>query len=546
VAETRGGRQAASPRAGAAGLLDDDGAMALALEQARQAADLGEVPVGAVVLDADGRLLASGHNRTILDRDPTAHAEVVALRAAARRLDNYRLTGARLYVTLEPCAMCLGAMFHARLAEIVYGAPDPKTGACGGVVDLSVQPRLNHHARVRGGVRAQACGDLLRGFFRARREAARAARNGPTAAPVPPARPVLVSAAAQAAASLSQDDSPMPKQKPASAASSSSHSHPVAAGEHTHLVCADPDCGAHGVHEQPSGIYLISPSGAVANPEALDLAAQRLRAMGFRTSVDRTALAVHERFAGTDRQRLACIQRALKQKHPIVMATRGGYGLSRLLPHIDWQAVADSGKTFIGQSDFTAFNLALLARTGAVSLAGPTAVFDFGGKKVDDLTQALFQETLSGELEILSFESPDADPVDARGILWGGNLAMVASLVGTPYLPDIRGGILFLEDVSEHPFRIERMLTQLWHAGILDKQHAIVLGQFTDYRLAPHDNGYDMDAVVRWLRKTVRVPVVTGLPYGHVKVKATLPVGARVGIATEDGMAHLVLREHGH
>jgi muramoyltetrapeptide carboxypeptidase len=546
VAEARGGRQAASPRAGAAGLLDDDGAMALALEQARQAADLGEVPVGAVVLDADGRLLASGHNRTILDRDPTAHAEVVALRAAARRLDNYRLTGARLYVTLEPCAMCLGAMFHARLAEIVYGAPDPKTGACGGVVDLSVQPRLNHHARVRGGVRAQACGDLLRGFFRARREAARAARNGPTAAPVPPARPVLVSAAAQAAASLSQDDSPMPKQKPASAASSSSHSHPVAAGEHTHLVCADPDCGAHGVHEQPSGIYLISPSGAVANPEALDLAAQRLRAMGFRTAVDRTALAVHERFAGTDRQRLACIQRALKQKHPIVMATRGGYGLSRLLPHIDWQAVADSGKTFIGQSDFTVFNLALLARTGAVSLAGPTAVFDFGGKKVDDLTQALFQETLSGELEILSFESPDADPVDARGILWGGNLAMVASLVGTPYLPDIRGGILFLEDVSEHPFRIERMLTQLWHAGILDKQHAIVLGQFTDYRLAPHDNGYDMDAVVRWLRKTVRVPVVTGLPYGHVKVKATLPVGARVGIATEDGMAHLVLREHGH
>ena len=255
---------------------------------------------------------------------------------------------------------------------------------------------------------------------------------------------------------------------------------------------------------------------------------------------------MHERFAGTDKQRLAAIQRALKQKHPVVMATRGGYGLSRLLPHIDWQAVADSGKTFIGQSDFTVFNLALLARTGAVSLAGPTAVFDFGGKKVDDLTQALFQETLSGELEILSFESPGADPVDARGILWGGNLAMVASLVGTPYLPDIQGGILFLEDVAEHPFRIERMLTQLWHAGVLEKQHAIVLGQFTDYRLAPHDNGYDLGSVVQWLRKTVRVPVITGLPYGHVKVKATLPVGAQVGIATEDGMAHLVLQEHTH
>lgn len=552
--------------------LDDDGAMALALEQARRAAELGEVPVGAVVLDAAGRLLAAGHNRTILDRDPTAHAEVVALRAAARRLDNYRLTGARLYVTLEPCAMCLGAMFHARLAEIVYGAPDPKTGACGGVVDLSVQPRLNHHARVRGGVGAQVCGDLLRGFFRARREAARAARTAGapasapgTAAPAPAPDMAPVSSAPAATATLApcaasvscaeapvadaalfRNHPPIPKQKSASSASAALASRPAPGGEHTHLVCDDPECGVHHVHEQPSGIYLISPSGAVADPAALDLAVERLRALGFRVAVDRTALAVHERFAGTDRQRLASIQRALKQKHPVVMATRGGYGLSRLLPHIDWRAVADSGKTFIGQSDFTAFSLALLARTGAVSLAGPTAIFDFGGKKVDDLTQALFQETLSGELEILSFESPDADPVDARGVLWGGNLAMVASLVGTPYLPDVKGGILFLEDVSEHPFRIERMLTQLWHAGVLEKQHAIVLGQFTDYRLAPHDKGYDLDSVVRWLRKTVRVPVVTGLPYGHVKVKATLPVGARVGIATEDGMAHLVLREHTH
>ncbi len=550
--------------------LDDDGAMALALEQARRAAELGEVPVGAVVLDAGGHLLAAGHHRTLLDRDPTAHAEVVALRAAARRLDNYRLTGARLYVTLEPCAMCLGAMFHARLAEIVYGAPDPKTGACGGVVDLSVQPRLNHHARVRGGVGAQACGDLLRGFFRARREAARAARtagalaSAPGAAapastqdvapvsPAPAATATLAPCAASvscaeapvADAALFRNHPPMPKQKSASSASAALASRPAPGGEHTHLVCDDPECGVHHVHEQPSGIYLISPSGAVADPAALDLAVERLRALGFRVAVDRTALAVHERFAGTDKQRLASIQRALKQKHPVVMATRGGYGLSRLLPHIDWRAVADSGKTFIGQSDFTAFSLALLARTGAVSLAGPTAIFDFGGKKVDDLTQALFQETLSGELEILSFESPDADPVDARGVLWGGNLAMVASLVGTPYLPDVKGGILFLEDVSEHPFRIERMLTQLWHAGVLEKQHAIVLGQFTDYRLAPHDKGYDLDSVVRWLRKTVRVPVVTGLPYGHVKVKATLPVGARVGIATEDGMAHLVLREH--
>ncbi|MCB5363196.1 LD-carboxypeptidase [Pusillimonas sp. CC-YST705] len=297
-------------------------------------------------------------------------------------------------------------------------------------------------------------------------------------------------------------------------------------------------------HATPSGVYLISPSGAVADPAALDLARQRLKKLGLRTTVDRTALAVHERFAGTDAQRLAGIQRALKQKHPIVMATRGGYGLSRLLADIDWQAVADSGKLFIGQSDFTVFNLALLAKTGAVSLAGPTAIYDFGGNTVDELTCDLLMETLRSELEVLSFETQDADPVDARGILWGGNLAMVASLVGTPYMPKIKGGILFLEDVSEHPFRIERMLTQLWHAGILQRQKAILLGKFTQYRLASSDNGYDLPSVVEWLRRTVKVPVITGLPYGHVRVKATLPIGAKVGIATEAGMAHLLLREH--
>ncbi|TEA77704.1 LD-carboxypeptidase [Allopusillimonas ginsengisoli] len=299
-------------------------------------------------------------------------------------------------------------------------------------------------------------------------------------------------------------------------------------------------------HTAPSGIYLISPSGAVADPKTLDKARLRLAKQGFRTAVDRTALAVHERFAGTDKQRLAAITRALKQKHPIVMATRGGYGLSRLLPLIDWDAVAESGKIFIGQSDFTAFNLALLARTGASSYAGPTAVFDFGGSKMDELTAALFGEAMRGELEVLGFESPDSDPVDARGVLWGGNLAMVASLIGTPYMPKVRGGILFLEDVAEHPFRVERMLLQLFHAGILQRQKAIVLGRFTEYRLGQNDNGYDMPSVVAWLRANVGVPVVTGLPYGHVKVKATLPVGRKVGIATEQGMAHLVLDEHPH
>ncbi|AEC19502.1 muramoyltetrapeptide carboxypeptidase [Pusillimonas sp. T7-7] len=297
-------------------------------------------------------------------------------------------------------------------------------------------------------------------------------------------------------------------------------------------------------HSKPGGIYLISPSGAVADATTLDLARQRLADLGFKTVVDRTALAVHERFAGTDKQRLAAIARSLKQKHPIVMTTRGGYGLNRLLPFIDWEQVADSEKIFVGLSDFTAFNLALLAKTGASSYTGPTAIFDFGAKKLDELTAALFVESMHQELEILSFETQDADPVDARGVLWGGNLAMVASLIGTPYMPKIRGGILFLEDIGEHPYRIERMLTQLLHAGILGRQKAIVLGRFTEYRLGGADRGYDLPSTVAWLRSAVKVPVITGLPYGHVKVKATLPIGKKVGIATEPGMAHLVLEEH--
>jgi len=151
-----------------------DTAMQAAYAQALLAYDAGEVPVGAVVLDAQGQVIAQGHNRTITDQDPTAHAEMVALRAAARAVGNYRLPGCSLYVTLEPCVMCVGAMLHARLHAIVYGAHDPKTGACGGLLDLVTNRALNHHTQVVGGVLADDCGLLLRQFFRARRNAPRA------------------------------------------------------------------------------------------------------------------------------------------------------------------------------------------------------------------------------------------------------------------------------------------------------------------------------------------------------------------------------------
>lgn len=146
--------------------------MGLALEQARLAWAEGEVPVGAVVVK-DGEVIAAGYNQPIGRHDPTAHAEIVALRAAAARLGNYRLPGCELYVTLEPCVMCSGAMMHARLARVVYAARDPKTGACGSVLDLFEQERLNHHTEVQGGVMADESSSLLKAFFAERRAAAR-------------------------------------------------------------------------------------------------------------------------------------------------------------------------------------------------------------------------------------------------------------------------------------------------------------------------------------------------------------------------------------
>jgi tRNA(adenine34) deaminase len=143
--------------------------MTMALDLARQAATLGEVPVGAVVV-RDGAVIGRGFNRPIGGHDPTAHAEIAALRDAAQQMGNYRLPGATLYVTLEPCTMCIGAMFHARVERVVFGASDPKTGVAGSVLNLFAEPRLNHHAVVEGGLLADECGALLSSFFAARRQ----------------------------------------------------------------------------------------------------------------------------------------------------------------------------------------------------------------------------------------------------------------------------------------------------------------------------------------------------------------------------------------
>ena len=156
--------------------LEDYEWMTLAIALAKTAACQGEVPVGAVVV-YKGELIGQGFNQTVAHNDPTAHAEIIAIRAAAERLNNYRLPGCRLYVTLEPCLMCIGAIFHARIEHVIFGAWDPKTGACGSVLDACALTRLNHHASCRGGLMAETCGALLSDFFSAKRAAGRLNRE---------------------------------------------------------------------------------------------------------------------------------------------------------------------------------------------------------------------------------------------------------------------------------------------------------------------------------------------------------------------------------
>ncbi|WKB55048.1 LD-carboxypeptidase [Eleftheria terrae] len=285
-------------------------------------------------------------------------------------------------------------------------------------------------------------------------------------------------------------------------------------------------------------LTIFAPSGVVAQPAALKLAVKRLRAQGVEASLDASATARQQRFAGDDDTRLEAIHRVARSGVSIALAARGGYGLTRLLDRIDYALLAqsiESGTRWVGHSDFTALQLALLARhKGAVTHAGPLAGYDFGGEAVDEVTEACFLEAMRGELEAVGFRTEAGfDGLDTRGTLWGGNLCMVGSLLGTPHWPRIKGGILFLEDVNEHPYRIERTLLQLHQAGVLDAQKAIVLGHFTDYKPSPLDRGYTLKSVVTHLRSLTRTPILTGLPFGHVPTKVTLPVGAKVQLVVQ-------------
>lgn len=293
-------------------------------------------------------------------------------------------------------------------------------------------------------------------------------------------------------------------------------------------------------------IYIFSPSSAVRDKAAFRRGVARLEALGHEVEIDDAALASHQRFAGDDATRLAAIGRAAASGADVALISRGGYGLTRILDALPYKAVAkavERGTAFVGLSDFTAFQNALLARTGAITWSGPALGEDFGAEAgPDEIMQACFDDLLQGYGEGTGWRVPARDAEVATGMrairgarLWGGNLCVLTSLLGTPYFPAIDKGVLFLEDVGEHPYRIERMLDQLRHAGVLSRQKAILIGQFTNYKKVPHDRGFGLRTVVERLRAQLgsKVPVLTGLPFGHVPTKVLLPVGAPVQIAAE-------------
>jgi muramoyltetrapeptide carboxypeptidase len=316
-----------------------------------------------------------------------------------------------------------------------------------------------------------------------------------------------------------------------------------------------------------SHIYIYAASTAVRDKAAFKRGVKRLQSLGHQVELDPSALASSTRFAGDDATRAAAVHRAATSGADIAIIARGGYGLTRILPALNYKAIAKSierGTQWVGYSDFGALQAALHVKTGASTWCGPDVAGDFGSgllgaagaaTPADDIMEACFDDLVQGIGEGAGWRMPApgklagttklvagqavntwaASDIHIKNApVWGGNLCVLTALLGTPYFPTIDKGIVFFEDVGEHPYRIERNLSTWLMAGILQRQKAIVLGQFTGYKLvASYEKGYTMQTVVDWLRTQTKVPVITGLPFGHVPTKVCLPFGKTASLSTE-------------
>ncbi len=271
----------------------------------------------------------------------------------------------------------------------------------------------------------------------------------------------------------------------------------------------------------------------------IDRTVEALASRGWRVKEAANLRAMSHRFAGDDAARAAGLQAAFADPETdLVLAMRGGYGTARLLPLLDWEALSESYAAFVGLSDLTAFNLALFAKTGRPSWQGPVARMFSEENAARD---AAFQSALSSP--DFEWHLPLATPqrLFADGILWGGNLTVLVSLLGTPYFPNVKGGILFVEDVGEPAWRVERLLLQLLQAGVLARQQAILAGSFTgaDKTAGAGAGRFALEDAFAWIEKEAKVPVVTGLPFGHRPDTVTLPVGVASHIVVDEAGLHV-------
>ncbi|EHF7627413.1 muramoyltetrapeptide carboxypeptidase [Salmonella enterica] len=295
--------------------------------------------------------------------------------------------------------------------------------------------------------------------------------------------------------------------------------------------------------------HLIAPSGYCINQQAALRGVQRLTDAGHQVENDEVIRRRYQRFAGTDAERLADVNSLASLTSPdtIVMPVRGGYGASRLLDRIDWQALATRQQRdpllICGHSDFTAIQAGLLAQVNIITFSGPMLAANFGAETLNTFTEQHFWLALRKAQFTVEWQG-DGPQCDVQGTLWGGNLAMLISLIGTPWMPTIDKGILVLEDVNEHPFRVERMLLQLEYAGILNRQSAIVLGSFSGAAPNEYDAGYSLESVYAFLRSRLSVPLITDLDFGHEQRTVTLPIGANATLKNTRQGTQLTLSGH--
>lgn len=295
----------------------------------------------------------------------------------------------------------------------------------------------------------------------------------------------------------------------------------------------------------PLVLRLMAPGSPLRDPARVERALTRFTSSGFLIQNEQAIARRYQHFAGRDDERLADLNALATMPRAatpdLIIATRGGYGTVRLLDRIDYERVCprlqEKGTLLFGYSDITALQLALLARGGVVSFSGPMLNSDFGALAMNPMTLENFRRVLTQPSFTLTVAQTRSEPYQAEGILWGGNLTVLANLVGTPWLPHIDGGILFIEDVGEAIYRIERLLFQLYHAGILGRQKAVLVGHITDYKQDDFDpQGYTLQSALNAVRSRLSIPILTGLPIGHVAEIMSLPVGGRAKLdVSSDG-----------